>query len=126
VNQNQQGCYCEYLFAATAMKNGFNVSMPLLDASSYDCILEKNGNVYKIQIKYISSTRIKGKYNKYSEQVVLRREGLCYSIRDVDYFAVYNEIDKGFYIIKNKEQKTIRLRINGPYKKNFNNFAVIV
>lgn len=99
--------------------------MPLLDSSIYDCIIEKNGTLYKIQIKYISDTRIKGKYNKYSEQVVLRREGLGYSIKDVDYFAIYNEVDKGFYIVKNNEQKTIRLRINGPYKKNFNNFAMI-
>jgi hypothetical protein len=125
VNQNQQGCYCEYLFTATAMKNGFNVSMPLLDASYYDCILEKNGNLYKIQIKYVSNTRVKGKHNKYSEQIVLRREGKCYKKKYVDYFAIYMENLKGFFIIKNSEQKTIRLRIDGPYKENFDNFALI-
>tara|TARA_R100000963_G_scaffold34593_2_gene28664 strand:- start:227 stop:607 length:381 start_codon:yes stop_codon:yes gene_type:complete len=125
VNQNQQGCYAEYLFASTAMRNGFNVSMPLLDASQYDCILEKNGSLYKIQIKYISNTRVKSIYNKYSDQCVLRRGCLTYETKYVDFFAIYKESLKGFFIIKNKKQKTIRLRANGPYKENFNNFALI-
>ena len=46
------------------MENGFNVSMPLLDASPYDCLLEKEGRVFKIQIKYVSADRQKDeKYN---------------------------------------------------------------
>ena len=107
------------------MRHGFNVSMPLLDASHYDCILEKNGSLFKIQIKYISDNRIKSKYNRYSEQCVLRRGYDAYDTKFVDYFAIYKENLKGFFIIKNIKQKSIRLRADGPYKENFNNFALI-
>ena len=54
---NQKGCYAEYLFATTAIEKGFNVSMPLLDASKYDCILEKEGKMFKIQIKFMGKDR---------------------------------------------------------------------
>ena len=48
MNINQKGCFAEYKFATMAIEKGFNVSMPLLDASAYDCILEKNNTLYKI------------------------------------------------------------------------------
>ncbi len=125
MNQNQQGCFAEYLFCATAMQYGFKVSMPLLNISPYDCLLEKNGLVFKIQIKYIGDKRMKTINNKYSEQLKLRNNGQPYKLKYVDFFAIYKEDDKGFYIIKNDGQKSLRLRNNGPYKKNFNNFALI-
>ena len=53
MNHNQKGCFAEYHFAATAITHGYNVSIPLLGASYYDCILEKNGKLFKIQIKYL-------------------------------------------------------------------------
>ena len=125
MNHNQKGCYAEYLFSTMAMKQGFNVCMPLLGASHYDCIIEKNGTLYKIQIKFISKDRKKNTHNKYSEQCVLRRAGRFYKLKYVDYFALYHQQLNGFFIIPNKEQKTIRIRAEGIYKKNFNNFALI-
>ena len=107
------------------MEWGFNVSMPLLDASAYDAITEKNGVVRKIQIKSISEERtIKEKRD--DVQCVLRRDGKSYPIEMVDYFAIYVERDRGFYIIKNNGQKSIRLSTEGIYKKNLNNFAIIL
>ncbi len=40
MNHNQRGCFAEYKFATRAMEEGFNVSMPLLDSSAYDAIVE--------------------------------------------------------------------------------------
>jgi len=125
VNQNHLGCYAEYLFVASAIGYGFNVSMPSLDASHYDCILEKNKKLFKIQVKFVGSNRKKSKYHKYSRQIVLRRGYLHYEIEDVDFFAIYKQDENGFYIIKNTKQKSLRLRPNGKYKNNFNNFAMI-
>jgi len=125
VNANQFGCFAEYRFAIRAMEWGFNVSMPLLDASAYDAIVEKNGVVRKIQIKSISEARTI-KENREDVQCVLRRDGKSYPIEMVDYFAIYVERDRGFYIIKNNGQKTIRLSTEGIYKKNLNNFAIIL
>lgn len=125
MNANQFGCFAEYRFAIRAMENGFNVSMPLLDASAYDAIVEKDGVVRKIQIKSITKDRT-NKMDRDDVQCVLRRDGKSYPIEMVDYFAIYVERDRGFYIIKNNGQKSIRLSTDGIYKKNLNNFAIIL
>ena len=125
MDANQRGCFAEYKFGTIAMENGFNVSMPLLDASAYDAIVEKDGVVRKIQIKSITKDRT-NKMDRDDVQCVLRRDGKSYPIEMVDYFAIYVERDRGFYIIKNNGQKTIRLSTEGIYKKNLNNFAIIL
>lgn len=125
MNANQFGCFAEYRFAIRAMEQGFNVSMPLLDSSKYDSIVEKDGVLRKIQVKSISEART-NKVNRDDVQCVLRKDSKSYSIELVDYFAIYVERDRGFYIIKNKGQKAIRLSTKGIYKDNFNNFALIL
>tara|TARA_R110002153_G_scaffold171794_1_gene324648 strand:- start:6 stop:383 length:378 start_codon:yes stop_codon:yes gene_type:complete len=124
VNANQKGCYAEYHFAATAIKEGFNISMPLLDSSTYDCILEKGGDLFKLQIKYLGDKRYKHKGN--TTQITLKRSGeSTYDKKYVDFFALWSEEFKGFFIIKNLGQTSLRVSINNKYKENFNNFALI-
>jgi hypothetical protein len=120
MNNNQRGCLAEYLFATVAMQNGFNVSMPLLDASPYDSIIEKDNKLYKIQIKHVSKDR---KRRRNDVQIVLRRTDIAYKIEEVDFFAIYFEELDGFFVIKNTEQKSIRLSPDGIYKNKFNNFV---
>ena len=123
MNGNQKGCFAEYHFASTAMLNGFKVSIPLLDSSQYDCILEKNGKLFKLQVKYLGADRYKhGK----STQISLKRTGTpTYDFKYVDYFALWSEEYKGFFIVKNEGQKSLRLSMHNKYKNNFNNFALI-
>ena len=121
---NQKGCFAEYLFATEAMKHGFNVSMPLLDASKYDCILEKDGKLFKIQIKFMGKDRYK---HDGIMQINLRRVRYeSYSYNMVDYFALWHEEYQGFFIVKNVGQKSMKVNINGKLKDNFNNFALIL
>ena len=122
MNHNQSGCFAEYKFATRAMEQGFNVSMPLLDSSPYDAIIEKDGELFKIQIKYVSADR-----KKRRDDIQLNLSGLkvFYRLKDVDFFAIYFEEHDGFFIIKNKEQRSIRLSMSGIYKDNFRNFALI-
>ncbi len=123
MNHNQKGCFAEYHFASTVISLGFNVSMPLLSSSYYDCILEKNGKLFKIQIKYLGKDRTQ---RKNSVQITLRRTGLpSYEKKYVDYFALWDERNNGFFIIPNLEQTSLKLNINRKYKENFNNFALI-
>jgi len=120
MNANQKGCYAEYHFASTAIKLGFNVSMPLLDSSPYDCMIEKNGVIKKVQIKYLGDKRYK---HKGTTQITLKRSGdPSYDKKYVDFFAMWSEEYKGFFIIKNLGQTSIRVSINNKYKENFNNF----
>ena len=122
MNHNQSGCFAEYKFATRAMEQGFNVSMPLLDSSPYDAIIEKDGELFKIQIKYVSANR-----KKRRDDIQLNLSGLkvFYHLKDVDFFAIYFEEHDGFFIVKNKEQRSIRLSMSGIYKDNFRNFALI-
>lgn len=123
MNGNQKGCFAEYHFATTAIKQGFNVSMPLLDSSMYDCILEKNGKLFKFQVKYLGAKRYK---HGRSIQIVLKRTGTpTYDSNYVDFFALWSEEFNGFFIIKNEGQKSLRLSIYNKYKENFNNFAIV-
>ena len=122
MDRNQLGCLAEYKFCTKAIENGFNVSMPLLDSSPYDCIVERNLQLFKIQVKNISIER---KFNRDSIHVVLRRSTDFYTKDEVDFFAIYFTVYEGFFIIPNYQQKAIRLSLDGKYKDNFNNFALI-
>jgi hypothetical protein len=122
VDRNQLGCLAEYKFSVKAIENGFNVSMPLLDSSPYDCILERNLKLYKIQVKNVSAER---KFDGNNIHLVLRRTADYYTTEEVDYFAVYFTVLDGFFIIPNFQQRSLRLSISGKYKDNFNNFALI-
>ena len=124
MNRNQKGCFAEYHFATTAMLKGFNISFPLLDSTKYDCIIEKDGKLFKIQIKYLGKDRYK---NKRSIQITLKRTGTkSYNLNDVDYFAFWHEIKNGFYIIKNIGQSSFKITDGGIYQNNFNNFDLII
>lgn len=125
MNINQKGCFAEYKFATMAIENGFNVSMPLLDASAYDCILEKNNILYKIQVKYMSE----GRYCKSTQktpQIEIKHSGGYYSSEDVDFFVVWHEKYNGFFILPNNGQRAFALSKDNKYKDNFNNFDIIL
>jgi hypothetical protein len=107
------------------MENGFNVSMPLLDSSTYDCLLERDGKVFKIQIKYVSADRQKD-IGHNNTRVTLHREGGVYPKHLCDFFAVWFDEYNGFFIIPNVEQKAMRVSLTNKYKENFNNFDIIL
>ena len=76
-----------------------------------------------MQVKYLGADRYKhGK----STQISLKRTGTpTYDFKYVDYFALWSEEYKGFFIVKNEGQKSLRLSMHNKYKNNFNNFALI-
>jgi hypothetical protein len=124
MDRNQKGCFAEYKFATRAMENGFNVSMPLLDSSTYDCILERDNKLYKVQVKYMSANRYTSERQKLPQIEIKSGKGY-YSPEDVDFFAVWHDEHKGFFILKNNGQRAYRLCLSNKYKENFNNFDLI-
>lgn len=125
MDKNQKGCFAEYKFATMAMENGFNVCMPLLDASTYDCILEKKNAIYKIQVKYMGGSRYASSRQK-NPQIEVKSGKGYYSPEDVDYFAVWHDEYNGFFILPNNGQKAFRLSLENKYAENFNNFDIIL
>ena len=81
-----------------------NVSMPLLDSSIYDCIVEHEGRLSKVQIKN-ANDREQSQVKK-GVHISLRPNGMFYNSDFIDVFAIY--IFDGFFIIPNKEQRAFR------------------
>ena len=120
VDNNFLGCFAEYLFCAECTKRGFIVSMPVLHSSPYDCILDVNGKLLKVQIKSSQKTP-SDRLN--SVCVPLQNSKTIYTKSLVDYFAVYSEYYDGFFVFPNKgEMKSIRLSLIGRNKIYFRNF----
>lgn len=122
VDNNQRGTFAEYLFATECLKRGFNVSFPLMDSSIYDCIIDTGDKLLKIQIK--STAKLPDRKNKKSIHVPLQNSRMGYTVKNVDYFAVWVNHFNGFFIFKNiGNMQSIRLSKTGKHKINFNNFA---
>lgn len=120
---NQLGCYAEYLFCTECIKRGYEVSMPLLHSSVYDCIVDTGKNVFKIQIKAsekVPTDRIN------SVNIPLANSKSIYTVNEVDYFAVFSSYYNGFFIFPNKgDMKSFRASLNGKNKIYFNRFSFV-
>lgn len=122
---NKMGCLAEYKFCVFAMENGFNVSMPLLDSSRYDCIIEKENKLFKVQVKSYSHKDCDP--HNVGLHCKIGRNGGIYTKEEVDFFALWVERDGGFYIVPNdKPRKIIRLSTSGKYQNYFNTFAALL
>jgi hypothetical protein len=122
VDNNQRGCIAEYLFGVECLKMGYNVSMPLLDSSIYDCVVDNGDKLFKIQIK--STIKKPDNVNHSTIHIRLNNNKRPYNKEDVDYFACYVDMFSGFFIVKNTgDMQSLRLSLNGKYKENFNNFV---
>lgn len=118
MDENAIGCIAEYHFAVEAMKRGFFVSFPLLDASPYDCVLDTGKDFKKIQIKSVTKDK------EVIRSFIRKTNGKAYSIKEVDYFAIYVQHHNGFYIFKNNgKMKSISLGKTNVTKNYFNNFV---
>jgi len=119
---NCKGMYAEYLFASECIKRGIFPSKPMMDSSIYDMIVEQDGKLYKVQIKYCGKIPT----DRNSVHVSLYNGAKSsYTNQFVDLFAIYSEYFDGFFIVKNTGNMQA-LRLNkakdSKYGNNFNNF----
>lgn len=123
MESNSLGCFAEYLFCAECTKRGFTVSMPILDSSPYDCILDTGKNLYKIQIKSSAKTP---RGNENSVNIPLNNAKSKYTKKNVDYFAVYSAFYEGFFLFPNKGgMQSFRASKSGINKIYYNNFDIL-
>ena len=99
MDSNARGCFAEYLFGVECLKRGIIISFPILDSCVYDCVADTGKNVYKIQIKYSGKNFIKHR------KTIQCNWHQSYDLQDVQYFAVYVEIYKGFFIFRNNGRR---------------------
>lgn len=123
MDSNHFGCFVEHLFAAECTKRGFIVSMPVLHSCVYDCVIDVNGNFFKIQIKGTQKKPIK---NRKSVHLPLCNNDNKYNLQNVDWFCVYSEYYNGFFNFRNTgNMQSIRLSITGKNSIYFNNFVFV-
>lgn len=94
----------------------FTVSIPL-DESRYDLVVDKGGNLYKVQTKYTS------KRDRLNQSVLDLRTGSHrkgYTTKEVDFVYVLTEARESYEIpiVKLQGKTTIRL-------KNFEDFRIV-
>ncbi len=111
---NQKGLITEMQVMLRLIEMGYDVSQPLNADSKYDCILDVNGQLLKIQIK----TAHKHPKTKDSIEIKCRsttttqnhRKQGGYTSKDIDYFATFWENE--LYLIPVEEcssEKTLHL-----------------
>ena len=121
MDSNQLGCFAEYLFASECTKRGFIVSMPILDSSVYDCIIDIKGRLLKIQIKSTEKTPL---FHRKSVCLPLHNENNKYTVEKIDWFCVYSKYFNGFFNFPNiGNMQSIRLSKTGKNSIYFNNFV---
>ena len=121
MDNNQRGCLAEYQFATECMKRDYQISMPLMDSSLYDCIVDTGERLLRIQIKSSTKTPENDRLN--NVHIPLQNNKRNYSKEKIDYFAVWSDFFDGWFIFKNTgEMQSIRVSITGKNKKYFNNF----
>ena len=122
MDNNQRGCLAEYLFATECMKRDYQVSMPLIDSSLYDCIVDTGEQLIRVQIKSSIKIPINNSHN--SVHIPLQNNKRNYTKDKIDYFAVWSDFFDGWFIFKNTgDMQSIRVSLKGKNKKYFNNFV---
>jgi hypothetical protein len=123
MNPNFLGCYAEHLFAAECSRRGYIISMPVLHSSTYDCILDIDGRLLKIQVKSTNKTPL---INRKSISLPLHNNDGKYTKKKIDWFCAYSVYFGGFFNFPNKgDMKSIRLSITGKNSIYFNNFVFL-
>lgn len=114
-------CYFDYL----AMVQGMVVSEPRGDSAPYDRIVERDGKLFKVQIKMRSSHDSKVLKNYMVS--VTKSDGSAYKPSEVDIVAVHLRTENLWYFIPLKQIKK-KFRLNpikdkfDKYKNNWNAF----
>lgn len=107
---HDKGILGELAFTFRLIEKGFTVLSPINPNSSYDLVIEKNGNFTRIQVKY--RTPINGILRVELDRPM--RNTKKYSDRGVDAMGLYNPISKKSYLIPltritNKDEMALRV-----------------
>lgn len=126
---NQKGLITEMEVMLYFIKLGYAVSQPLNQDSRYDCILDVNGKLYKIQIKTShlstkSQNSIEFKTRSITTTVGHYKES-TYDVDEIDYFATV--WDNQIYLVPANQcssSKTLHLsketqRSNWSYAEDY-------
>lgn len=105
--QQLQGLSIELQVAAICTKRGWRISLPYQQACPYDLVVEKDGKLYKVQVKKnIPCTKFAQTHYGWAFKMKCRhtKKQKRYDRREVDAFATIYQ-DKGYmYFLGEKEK----------------------
>ena len=119
MDTNFKGCITELKVMLHLLELGYNVSQPLLQHSKYDCVVDVNNKLYRIQIKTSRQECQKSfKFNCKSVTTTGNKTVTTkYSKNEIDFFAT--EWNGTFYLIPVEECSVEkRLWLEKPTNKN--------
>jgi hypothetical protein len=117
---HKKGILGELEFALHLIKNGYTVLQPMNPNSSYDLVIEKDGNFQRIQVKYLTPRH--GLLRVELERP--KRSTASYRDRDVDAFGIYNPTQQKYYLIPMAiiaSKTEFWLRLNRPKNEQVKN-----
>lgn len=122
---NVLGEIAEQKFTVKAIQNGFKVSRPIGHATAYDFIIEKEGRLFRIQVKSCFS----GAKFENSYKIGISKSGKVYDKFEFDYYAIYIDELNSFFLIPFNETPGITLRVHedpakSKYTKYRNNWDI--
>lgn len=125
-NMKNQGELCELIYYTKCYSLGYTISKPFGDNAKYDFVLDKNGKLYKIQVK---STNIIDNQHRNNRYRINASHGAnnkrAYNLKDVDIIACYIIPLDLWYNIPIKETNNVKtlalyphiINSNGKYEK---------
>lgn len=125
-----KGYLAEQIFVAEAMRNGLNISRPVNPQCRYDFIAEKEGELFKIQVKSTNADPYSIKNQGYQINTKTPKGEYCESM--VDFFVIYIFLANRFYLIPyskiDTSKKSVFIRTlakDCQYKAYFNNWGLL-
>ena len=110
------GDYSELAVMAALIKAGYRIAIPFGENHRYDLIADRDGTLFRVQVK---TGRLRGgviKFNCYSVNVRRAKPGLRTYVGEIEAFGVYcPELDEVYFIPANDvvDLKKPCLRLNG-------------
>ena len=115
INTKTKGDLGEIKIISDLIERNYNVSIPFSEDSRYDLIVDRNGNLERMQVKYVESDGVSIKVRCYNDN---NRNVKYYTSKSIDWLAAYDKTtDKCYYIHSseiNKGRTEFTLRLEPP------------
>jgi hypothetical protein len=90
--QSRLGKIAELKFNTICIERGLACLWPSVDVHGYDCVIDSNGRLYRVQIKSTINVHISNRgYDEVKFNISKSKRGSsCYDISDFDFLACYS------------------------------------
>lgn len=128
-SSTQKGEIACLKFESRAIEKGFVVSKPTIDCNRYDRVIDCNGKLFRVQIKYSSrkNTNSDGSTSINLTKVTRNGKKLIYTEQEIDVVVAYiPEIDKLCWLPSKLFHKKLSISIRYRHPKNHQRKGIVL